>query len=171
LIAAPFAAAIGVLVTGALISSDPPALLRNGHPNKLHVSVSVYHDLTLVLLALSLLILAMAWYRKRLYLGVVMALYGLAIFNLHYWGFGIPFLLGGSWFLVRAYRLQRDLREATGQGRTRPAADQRRRVAPGAASARPSKRYTPPTPAPGRSAPARPQNTRRSNDLRSAADR
>ncbi|MGH9029667.1 MAG: hypothetical protein ACRDV4_08650, partial [Acidimicrobiales bacterium] len=43
LIAAPFAAAIGVLVTGTLIDNDPP-VLRNGHLNKLHVNVSVYHD-------------------------------------------------------------------------------------------------------------------------------
>ena len=58
--------------------------------------------------------LAFAWFRKRLYLGMVIALYGLAVFNLHYWGFGIPFVMAGAWLLVRAYRLQRDLRVATG---------------------------------------------------------
>ena len=31
--------------------------------------------------------------RKRLFLGIATALYGLAIFNLHYWGFGIPFIM------------------------------------------------------------------------------
>src|SRR6202035_4435935 len=97
-------------------------LLKNGHVNKLHVSVSLYHNLTLVLLALSILMLVTAWFRKRLYLGIVMALYGLAIFNLHYWGFGIPFVLGGAWLLVRAYRLQRDLRDATGGTPSRPGA-------------------------------------------------
>ena len=49
-----------------------------------------------------------------------MALYGLAVFNLHYWGFGVPFILVGAWLLVRAYRLQRDLREATGDAPARP---------------------------------------------------
>jgi len=118
LLAAPFAAAIGFLVISALIVNDPPALLRSGQLNKLHVAVSLYYDLGAVLLALSVLILATAMLRKRLFLGIVMALYGLAVFNLHYWGFGIPFIMGGAWLLVRAYRLQRDLREATGDGLT-----------------------------------------------------
>ena len=48
--------------------------------------------------------LATAWWRKRLYLGIVMALYGLTVFNLHYWGFGIPYLLCAGWWIVRAYR-------------------------------------------------------------------
>jgi hypothetical protein len=113
LMAAPFAAIIGILVTSDLISHDPPAF-KDGRADKLHVSVSLYHDLTLVLLALAVAMLAFAWFRKRLYLGMVLALFGLAIFNLHYWGFGVPFILAGAWYLVRAYRLQRDLREATG---------------------------------------------------------
>jgi hypothetical protein len=41
-----------------------------------------------------------------------MALYGLSIFNLHFWGFGIPFILAGAWLLVRAYRFQQKLKEA-----------------------------------------------------------
>ena len=45
------------------------------------------------------------------------ALYGLAVFNLHWWGFGVPFVLVGAWYLVRAYRAQRALKEATGVGR------------------------------------------------------
>jgi len=113
LLAAPLAAAIGILVISALIVNDPPALLKNGQVNRLHVSLSLYHDLGAVLLALSVLMLATAMFRKRLYLGILMALYGLAVFNLHYWGFGVPFIMGGAWLLVRAYRLQRDLREAT----------------------------------------------------------
>jgi hypothetical protein len=138
LIAAPFAAAIGLLVMRALIANDPPALLKNGQPNKLHVSLSLYDNLTLVLLVMAVLIMVFALLRKRLYLGIVMALFGLAIFNLHYWGFGIPFLLGGSWLLVRAYRIQRDLTDATG-GRSRGASSARV-VRPKA-----NKRYTPPT--------------------------
>jgi len=113
LLAAPFAAAIGILVMRALILNDPPVLLKNGRIDTLHVSLTLYHDLEGVLLALSMLMLVTAMLRKRLYLGIVMALYGLAVFNLHYWGFGFPFIMAGAWLLVRAYRLQRDLREAT----------------------------------------------------------
>jgi hypothetical protein len=113
LIAAPLAAAIGILVISALIANDPAALLKDGQVNKLHVSVSLYESLAGVLLGLSVLMLGLAFFRKRMLLGIVMALYGLAIFNLHYWGFGVPFILAGAWLLVRAYRLQRALREAT----------------------------------------------------------
>jgi hypothetical protein len=97
----------------ALIVNDPPVLLKNGRIDTLHVSLTLYHDLEGVLLGLSILMLVTALLRKRLYLGIVMALYGLAVFNLHYWGFGFPFVMAGAWLLVRAYRLQRDLREAT----------------------------------------------------------
>ena len=113
LVAAPLAAAIGILVISALIVNDPPARLKDGRIDTLHVSLSLYHDLGGVILALSVLMLVTAMWRKRLYLGIVTALYGLAIFNLHYWGFGVPFILFSAWLLVRAYRLQRDLREAT----------------------------------------------------------
>ncbi len=113
LLAAPFAAAIGILVMRALIINDPPVLLKDGQTDTLHVSLTLYHDLEGVLLALSILMLVTAVLRKRLYLGIVMALYGLAVFNLHYWGFGFPFIMAGAWLLVRAFRLQRDLREAT----------------------------------------------------------
>ena len=50
-----------------------------------------------MLLGLALLMLVTAWWRKRLFLGITMALYGLAIFNLHYWGFGIPYILAAAW--------------------------------------------------------------------------
>ena len=136
LLAAPFAAAIGILVISALISNDPAAHFKNGTVNKLHVNVTIYHDLLFVLLGLSVLMLVMAWFRKRMYLGIVMALYGLAIFNLHYWGFGVPFILVAAWLLVRAYRLQRDLKEATNGPRS---------TASGALRPQASKRYTPPT--------------------------
>jgi hypothetical protein len=135
LIAAPFAAAIGILVTSALTSNDPAALLKNGQVNTLHVNPSVYEGLAGVLIGLSVLILVLAMIRKRLFLGIAMALYGLAIFNLHYWGFGVPFILAGAWLLVRAYRLQRELKEATGTG-----------PSPGrnALRSQASRRYTPP---------------------------
>jgi hypothetical protein len=162
LFAAPVGAAIGLVVIGYLISKDPPALLKNGTANKLHVSVSLYHDLTYVLLGLSLAMLASAYFRKRLYLGIAMALYGLAVFNLHYWGFGIPFLFGGAYLLVRSYRLQRDLREATGEKPTRPGARPRRGgPPPPTARARPNKRYTPRNTRPTRRSPAKPENETR----------
>lgn len=143
LLGAPFAAAIGILVISDLITHDPAPKLASGLPNPHYVSLSLYHDLTIVLLGLSVLMLATAWFRKRLYLGMAMALYGLAIFNLHYWGFGIPFIMCAAWLLVRAYRYQRDLRDATGEGPARwsgaNTASTPRAMA--------SKRYTPPTPA------------------------
>lgn len=114
LLGAPLAALVSMLVIGALVSTDPPAHLKNGRPNPQYVSVALYHEVLVVLLALSVVMLVMAMLRKRLFLGIAMALFGLAVFNLHYWGFGIPFLMGGAWLLVRAYRLQRDLREAGG---------------------------------------------------------
>ena len=147
LLAAPFAAVISILVTSALIDDDPPALLKNGEVNKLHVNPSLYHEVFWVLLGLSVLMLAMAWFRKRLFLGMVMALFGLAIFNLHYWGFGVPYIMVAAWLLVRSYRLQRELREVTATGsatgRSRPQA---------------SGRYTPPSSSRRRLAPPKPEN-------------
>ncbi len=54
------------------------------------MSVSLFHELLLVLLGLSVLMLVTAWFRKRMYLGIVMALYGLAVFNLHTGASGSP---------------------------------------------------------------------------------
>ncbi|HEX3840010.1 MAG TPA: hypothetical protein VHU85_04375 [Acidimicrobiales bacterium] len=112
LLAAPIAAALGLIITGTLINNDPKALLASGAINKLHVNPTLYLELGAVALALSLVMMAMAYFRKRVYLGIAMALYGLSIFNLHFWGFGIPFILAGAWFLVRAYRFQQKLKEA-----------------------------------------------------------
>ena len=127
LLGAPIAAMIGFAITSLDVSNDPAG--------KLHVNPSTYYELELVLLVLSFVMLIMAMRRKRLFTGMAMALYGLTVFNLHYWGFGVPYILFGSWYLVRAYRLSRDLRLATeansGNGAGRPRA---------------SKRYTPPTP-------------------------
>jgi hypothetical protein len=159
LLLAPVAAAIGLLVTAALISDDPPALLKNGTVNRLHVNPSLYHELELVVLALAALMLVMALLRKRLFLGMAMALYGLAIFNLHYWGFGIPYILAGAWLLVRSYRLQRELREATGD-LSGPGGRGRAGGAGNAARPRPNKRYTPPTTPPKRP-PSKPDDEKR----------
>ena len=131
LIAAPLAAVIGIAISSASID----------YAKTHHQSLAVYDELTYVILGLSVLMLATAWWRKRLFLGITMALYGLAVFNLHYWGFGIPFLLAGSWYLVRSYRLQQALKRAQG-GST---ASARRMTAGTGARPRPSKRYTPPT--------------------------
>jgi hypothetical protein len=82
------------------------------------------------------------------------------VFNLHYWGFGVPFILGGAWLLVRAYRLQRDLREATGE-----VASRRGRPSGGTPSratvAQRNKRYAPPAPSPKPSPPSRPAKRQR----------
>jgi hypothetical protein len=151
LLLAPISAIIGILVTNDLIVHDPAV------GSKQHVNVSVYHELTLVLLALSVAMLVTAWFRKRMYLGIVMALYGLAIFNLHYWGFGIPYILIAAWLLVRAYRLQKELKEATG--------DTPRRYggggAPGAPRAQANKRYTPRSPTTRRPPRPKPENEKR----------
>jgi hypothetical protein len=146
LLAAPVGALIAFLVIHADVGEDPVQFLKNGATNPKYTSVAVYHELLLVLLVLCVLLMVAAWFRKRLFMGVLTALYGLAIFNLHWWGFGVPFVLVGAWYLVRAYRAQRDLKEATG-GRTRGTGGSG--TAPMA-----SKRYTPPSARPkGRQAP------------------
>lgn len=135
LVAAPLAAAIGFFISNYLIDHDPPALLKSGAANPLHGSIATYHVLELVLLALALVMLATAWYRRRLFLGIAMALYGLGVFNLHYWGFGVPFLAAGAWLLVRAYRAHQAVKTATSSNGTGPSGRNR---------PRPNKRYTPP---------------------------
>ena len=83
--------------------------------------------------------------RKRLFQGITLALFGLAIFQLHYtyFGFAAPFLLAGAWYLIRAYRLNEELKraEAAGPGCAAPEGE------PNAAAPRPrrNKRYTPPS--------------------------
>jgi hypothetical protein len=141
LVAAPFAAAIGFVVVHTLVANDPAEHLRNGALNRLYVNPSTYDELFLVLLALSFLMLVMSLIRKRLFLGMATALYGLAIFNLRYWGFGIPFVMCGAWYLVRAYRLQKAVRVARGEAPARYGP----KAKAGAASyaAQPNKRYTP----------------------------
>jgi hypothetical protein len=138
LLAAPVSGAIGVVVTSTLISNDPPA----SSPH--HVAVAVYHELLIALMVLALAMVVLAMLRRRLLLGVVMALFGLALFNMHYWGFGIPYLIAGSWYLVRSFRMQREWREANGEGGTPPGRRPTGRSGPPSARPGASGRYTPP---------------------------
>ena len=154
LLAAPIAAMIGLLVTGNRLANNPKATLANGQLNPLHVNSSTLVEFGAIAIVLGLVMLATAWFRKRLYLGMTMALYGLSLFNLHYWGFGVPYILFGAWYLVRAYRLQSKLKEAK-------AAEGGPAVAgPGVRPAQ-SKRYTPPTGPPGKSPKPKPGNQRK----------
>jgi hypothetical protein len=133
LLVGPLATLIAFLVIHQLVVNDPAARLSDGAVNKLHVNLSTYQHLFIVLIVLSFGITATALWRKRLFLGVVTVLYGLAIFNLHYWGFGVPFVMVGAWYLVRTYRLHRNLKESTAGGPS--------------ATSRPvsNRRYTPPS--------------------------
>ena len=138
LVAAPIAAIVGLIISNASIN------YAKTHDQ----SVSVYDKLTYVLLGLAVLILITSWLRKRLFQGITLALYGLAIFQLHYtyFGFAAPFLLAGAWYLVRAYRLQQELKlsEAAGPNAPRPKGSTGTN---GTAPPRPrrNKRYTPPS--------------------------
>src|SRR5665213_3484568 len=90
LLMAPFAAAIAFVITSALVNHDPKATLANGAVNPAHVNPHTYVEVGGSAILLAVLMMAMAWWRKRLFLGIVMALYGLTLFNLHWRGFGIP---------------------------------------------------------------------------------
>jgi hypothetical protein len=135
LIAAPVAAIVGLVISSASVN----------YAKSHNQSIGVYEKLTYVLLGLAILILLTSWLRKRLFQGITLALYGLAIFQLHYTyiGFAAPFILFGAWYLIRAYRLQQELKraEAAGPGAPRP------KPSPNAAAPRPrrNKRYTPPS--------------------------
>jgi hypothetical protein len=132
LVAAPLAAIVGIIISSATIQNA-----KNHHD-----STTVFVELTYVILGLAVLILVSSLLRKRLFQGITLALYGLAVFNLRFWGFGIPFLLAGAWYLVRAYRLQQALKRAeAADGPARP------KGTPGSGGGRPrpNKRYTPPT--------------------------
>lgn len=116
-------------------------------------ATSVDSTLVLVLFGLALATMALAWFRKRLFLGIVLALFGLSVFNLHYWEFGVPFLLIGSWYLVRAYRISQKLKLARSGGAAGTGGPSGR--------AQPNKRYTPPT-APPR--PPMPNGAKKDDD-------
>ncbi len=134
LVAAPIAAAVGVAISSASIN----------YARTHHQSVHVYQELTYVLLGLAALILVASLLRKRLFQGITLALFGLAVFQLHYTyvGFAAPFILAGAWYMVRTYRLQQELKrsEVPVGGARRSSAS-----APRGSRPRPNKRYTPPT--------------------------
>jgi hypothetical protein len=138
LIAAPVATAISFGIITALIDRDhtPGA--------KVVASVSTLHELLLVLLGLSVLMLVTALWRKRLFLGIVLAVYGVSLFQLGWLGFAVPFVLAGAWYIVRQFRMQSALRRAedadVGPSNRRSAAKPVNGARP-----RPTKRYTPPT--------------------------
>ena len=134
LVAAPVAALIGLIISSASIN----------YAKTHNQSVSVYDKLTYVLLALAALVLITSLLRKRLFQGITLALYGLAIFQLHYtyFGFAAPFLLAGAWYLVRAYRLQQELKRAEAAGPDAPRPQGSTAAAP---RPRRNKRYTPPS--------------------------
>jgi hypothetical protein len=148
LIAAPIAAAIVFLVTSALVHNDPAATI-NGVVNPHHTNPTDYTELGLLTLVLALVMLGGAWYRKRLVIGIASALYGLSFFNLHYWGFGVPYIMIGSWYMVRAYRLSQKLKLARGEDATP-------NLGPTRSPSTPNKRYTPPTTTPVRTPKPKP---------------
>jgi len=150
---APLAGIIAILVTTHQLANNPAAYLPSGRPNPAHLSPGLAHELELVLIALAVVILVTSLVRRRLYTGIATALYGLAIFNLHWWGFGIPFVLVGAWFLVRAYRAQQAYKAAASGGAGR-------RAAGGGPPPGANKRYTPPTASPKRLPPPKPGKTR-----------
>ncbi len=141
LLAAPVAAAIVFIVTASLAHTNSNHYLANGAVNPHYTNPSHYTGLGLVTLGLALVMLGGAWFRKRLVIGIAAALYGLSFFNLKYWGFGLPYIMIGAWYMVRAYRLSQKLKLAK-------AADAPS-YGPSGAQAPSNKRYTPP------SAPAR----------------
>ena len=136
LIAAPVSAAISFIVITALIDRNSVVGAKHFTP------ASTYRELLLVLLALGVLMLVTALMRKRLFLAISMALYGIALFQLGWLGFAVPFVLAGAWYLVRSYRLQQELRRAEPED-VRPTRA-RSGGAGNSVRARPNKRYTPP---------------------------
>src|SRR5579872_1503601 len=87
LVAGPLAAVVALLIGDHSIQQARPVLV-NGKVNQLHGHLGTYEALLASLLVLSVLVLAMAWFRRRLFLGIVLALFGLSVFNLRWWGFG-----------------------------------------------------------------------------------
>jgi Ca2+/Na+ antiporter len=134
-VAAPIAAIVGIAISSASIN----------YAKTHHENVHVYDELTYVLLGLAVLIMVSSLLRKRLFQGITLALFGLAVFQLHYTyaGFALPFVLAGAWYLVRAYRLQQSLKRAEADDGVRPTRSKAQ--AGPVPRPRPNKRYTPPT--------------------------
>jgi hypothetical protein len=94
----------------------------------------------LIFLVLAAVMLAAAWFRKRMVLAIALALYGVGLFQLGWLGFAVPFVLAGAWYLVRAFRLQTAFKRAEAD----ESAATRSRTTNGARP-RANRRYTPPT--------------------------
>lgn len=142
LIAAPVAAAIAFTVIHVL--SLQRKYSKPGVLNSQYISQSTLADLFIVLIVLAFGMLLFSLLRKRLFIGVACGLYGLAIFNMHYWGFGIPFVFVGAWYMVRTYRFQRSLRLANGEPMNyADRAEARRNEARSAQRAQAPRPYTP----------------------------
>jgi hypothetical protein len=144
LLAAPVAAGIGLITMTALINDNPKVRYANGQLNPHHGNPHTFVEFGLIAIGLAVVMLAASWFRKRVVIGFASALYGISLFNLHYWGFGVPFILIGSFYLVRAYRLSEKLKRAKADGTSG--------FGTTAAPPAPSKRYTPPS-APTRRSP------------------
>jgi hypothetical protein len=139
LIAAPVSAAVSFIIITALIDRNSVAGAKHYTP------ASTYHELLLVLLGLGVLILVTALLRKRLFMAITLALYGIALFQLGWLGFAVPFVLAGAWYLVRSYRLQQELKRA--ESGDPPVVRNKGTSSNGARSGprpRQNKRYTPP---------------------------
>jgi hypothetical protein len=140
LIAGPIAALISFIVIGSMINrnSQPTTVAKN------FVPASTYHWVLLVFLALALVILVSAWWRKRMAMAIALALYGVGLFQLGWLGFAVPFVLAGAWYLVRAFRLQQAFKKAEAEesGTDRTTARTNSGSKP---RARANRRYTPPT--------------------------
>jgi hypothetical protein len=161
LLAAPIGAAISFAVAHVLVENDPAHYLKDGLVNSHYVNPSTYDDVFLVTLVLAMGILVSSLLRKRLFIGIFAAMFGLAIFNMHYWGFGIPFILMGAWYLVRTFRLQRALREATGEVSRYAARENAAKASRTTPTPSPSKRYTPRASTSNRALKGRPVNQKR----------
>jgi uncharacterized membrane protein len=132
LVAAPIGAIVALFVSADLIH----------HAQQTGQSTSEFQTLTYVLLGMSVLLLAMSWLRKRLFIGIAMV------------------VIGGAWYLVRAWRLQAKLKLAGGgSGATYgpPNSKVNRLPSAGGVLPRPSKRYTPPTEKAKRPSRAKPE--------------
>ena len=151
LVMAPLAAVVTLILISQYVNN-----WKNQHPGQAHVPSS-YSELFVVFLILAALIMVAAWFRKRMYTGLAIALFGLSIFSLNWKWLPIagPFVLVGAWYLVRAYRAQQAVKLAGGDpSRWSPRAkDAGSAAPPGPSAPQPNKRYTPPTPKPKKALP------------------
>ena len=95
-----------------LVHNDPSPLLGNGLPNPRHVNPNLYTELGLVTLALALVMLGGAWFRKRLVIGIAWPSTGCRSSTSTTGASDVPFIMIGAWYLVRAYRLSQKLKMA-----------------------------------------------------------